>query len=104
MVALEIAKPDGAVAGAQIDPSFTRHVDFDIYPVACGVNANHADLVRKTNFQLDRVSGLVFQHFDAALADLPAFSRDPGFDGVLVPGVHADVGVGCLLPADRACP
>ena len=28
------------------------------------------------------------------LADLPAVGCHPGFDGVLVPGIHADVGVG----------
>jgi len=45
----------------------------------------------------DSVANLVFQHLDAARTDLPAFRCHPSFNGVLVPGVHANVGIrrGC---------
>ena len=40
-----------------------------------------------------RIAGLVFFDTNAIFADLVAGGDDLGFDGVLVPGTDADVGI-----------
>src|SRR5271169_5692745 len=91
---LEIRQPDGTVSGMEIDFSFPRHMNFNLDSVAVYVEAEHMNVVREMDFQLDRVPGLVFFDPEAMLANLVALRSHASFNGFLVPGIHMNVGVG----------
>ena len=54
--------------------------------------------MRIVNVDLNRISGLVLLDANAAFADLVMVGKHLGLDRVLVPGSHADVGVGSFDP------
>src|SRR5258708_29718875 len=78
---LKAAHRDGTVASAQIDMSFVRHVDLNLNAMALSMDADHAGLVWKANFNRDSVASLAFHHLDAARTELPAFRCHPSFNG-----------------------
>jgi hypothetical protein len=68
-------------------------VDVDVHPVAVDIETE-LNVVREPDLQFDRVPVLMFFDFDSACADFVVLSGDLGFDGVLVPSVDVDIGVG----------
>src|SRR5579863_10674051 len=92
-LALEAADFDLAIVGAEIHFSLAWHVDHNVDAALAPVD-DDAMRARKAYLKLDQVTSLVLLDFDAALADLVAHGSDCGFDGVLVPGFDADVGIG----------
>jgi hypothetical protein len=82
----------------KIDLSLPWHMDLDIDLVAVKIEIDNVHVVRKMDSEIDRVPGLVFLDFEAMVANLVMLGSHASFNGLLVPGIHMDVGVGRFDP------
>src|ERR1035441_2630114 len=94
--ALESGEINLAIACVKVHAAFARHLDNDVNLVVAQFDIEV--VVRVAHIDLDGVAVLVLFDADSAFADLVARGFNLGFDGVLVPGGDADVGVGRFDP------
>src|SRR5579863_7432682 len=90
-VALKVADFNAAVARMYLQVALPRHVNLYLDPR--GADLKVEVVMRFADFDLDRVTCLVFNDLYATAADLIAPARHLRLYGVLVPCIDLDVGV-----------